>query len=66
MRRLTPIASFALLALLVGAVGPAPDTYPRQPGIDAIHYAFDITLSDETDEIIVESVGWAFAGGRVA
>jgi aminopeptidase N len=56
MRRLTPIASFALLALLVGAVGPAPDTYPRQPGIDAIHYVFDITLSDETDEIIVESV----------
>ncbi|HEV2690775.1 MAG TPA: M1 family metallopeptidase [Bryobacteraceae bacterium] len=27
------------------------DTYPRQPGIDAIHYVFRLTLSDETDEI---------------
>jgi aminopeptidase N len=32
------------------------DTYPRQPGIDAIHYTFGITLSDETDRISVESV----------
>ena len=28
------------------------DTYPRQPGVDAIHYAFRLTLSDTTDEIV--------------
>lgn len=27
------------------------DTYPRQPGIDIVHYAFHLTLSDETDVI---------------
>jgi aminopeptidase N len=27
------------------------DTYPRQPGVDAEHYAFQIALSDTTDEI---------------
>ena len=32
------------------------DTYPRQPGIDAIHYVFGITLSDDTDRIEAESV----------
>ncbi|HYL78277.1 MAG TPA: M1 family metallopeptidase [Bryobacteraceae bacterium] len=28
------------------------DTYPRQQGIDAIHYVFRLTLSDDTDEIV--------------
>ena len=33
-------------------VPPCPaDTYPRQPGVDVIHYAFRLTLRDETDEI---------------
>ncbi|MFN0119167.1 MAG: M1 family metallopeptidase [Blastocatellia bacterium] len=27
------------------------DTYPRQPGVDALHYVFRLTLSDDTDEI---------------
>lgn len=27
------------------------DTYPRQPGIDVLHYTFRVTLSDDTDEI---------------
>lgn len=31
------------------------DTYPRQPDIDALHYAFQLTLSDDTDEIIGEA-----------
>jgi aminopeptidase N len=31
------------------------DGYPRQPGIDAIHYAFRLTLRDETDEIAGEA-----------
>ncbi len=34
----------------------AADTYPRQPGIDALNYTFRITLSDETDEIIGEAI----------
>ena len=33
-------------------VPPCPgDTYPRQPGVDVLHYAFRLTLVDETDEI---------------
>ena len=31
------------------------DTYPRQPGIDALNYAFRLTLSDDTDEIVGEA-----------
>jgi aminopeptidase N len=30
---------------------PVPDTYPRQPGIDAEHYVFRVTLRDDTDRI---------------
>ncbi len=40
------------------AFAPQPslgDTYPRQPNVDVIHYAFRITLSDATDEIIGEA-----------
>ena len=43
--------------LAVGAaagLGPSPavaDTYPRQPGLDVVHYAFRLTLADDTDEI---------------
>jgi aminopeptidase N len=29
----------------------AADTYPRQPSIDAQHYLFRLSLSDDTDEI---------------
>ena len=29
----------------------AADTYPRQPGVDAIHYVFRLVLSDGRDEI---------------
>jgi aminopeptidase N len=35
---------------------PCPaDTYPRQPGIDVLHYTFRLTLRDETDEIAGEA-----------
>lgn len=39
--------------MALGPMGsPAPiDTYPRQPGIDAEHYVFRITLRDDTDRI---------------
>lgn len=46
-------ALWPAICLLVGlcAVPLAGDTYPRQTGIDAIHYLFRLTLSDDTDEI---------------
>ncbi len=31
------------------------DNYPRQPGIDAQHYVFRVTLSDDNDEIAGET-----------
>jgi aminopeptidase N len=31
------------------------DTYPRQPGVDALNYVFRLTLSDDTDEIVGEA-----------
>ena len=27
------------------------DTFPRQPGIDALHYVFRLTLGDDSNEI---------------
>lgn len=33
----------------------AADTYPRQSGIDALNYAFRLTLTDDTDEIVGEA-----------
>jgi len=38
----------------VAWLSPA-DTYPRQSGVDALDYAFQLTLSDETDEIVGEA-----------
>jgi aminopeptidase N len=31
------------------------DTYPRQPGLDAIHYVFRLTVGDASDEIVGET-----------
>ncbi len=51
------IATPAIFLMLMGVCAPgvSADTYPRQPGIDALNYTFRITLSDETDEIIGEA-----------
>ena len=40
-----------ILFLLVSRLAFA-DTYPRQLGVDAVHYTFRLTLSDATDEIV--------------
>lgn len=39
----------ALILLSTALLGA--DTYPRQPGVDAIHYVFQLTLGDASDEI---------------
>ena len=44
------VVSLGLCASLVCA-----DTYPRQPGIDAQHYIFRVTLNDYNDEIAGEA-----------
>ena len=41
----------ALTACLCLATHAWADTYPRQPGIDAVHYVFRLELSDSSDEI---------------
>ena len=45
------------VVLLVAVLGPkaVADTYPRQPGVDAVHYSFRLTLNDDNDEIIGEA-----------
>ena len=43
-----------LLLLLFPAILEA-DTYPRQTGVDVVHYQFRLTLSDATDEIVGET-----------
>jgi len=37
--------------LCVGVAARATDNYPKNPDIDVLHYRFDITLSDDSDEI---------------
>jgi aminopeptidase N len=50
------------LALMAGLATPAsppavpPDTYPRNPGIDAVNYAFRLELSDSSNAIRGELV----------
>lgn len=44
----------AVLALVIPMTAAA-DTYPRQNGVDAIHYTFRLTLSDASDEIVGET-----------
>ncbi len=45
--------AFVLAPISWSAIDSAPpvDTYPRQLGIDAIHYVFNVTLRDDTDSI---------------
>ena len=56
MRRqlLTRIA-LSLLLCASTAHGLVADTYPRQPGLDALHYVFRLTLTDLNNEIAGES-----------
>ena len=41
-----------VLSLLVANSSAMADTYPRQPGVDVENYRFELTLSDQSDEIV--------------
>ena len=58
----------AALLLTTAAVGSAwADTYPRQPGIDVLHYTFRLTLADNSDAIEGEAaVGFRVLEGGVS
>lgn len=60
----------ALVALLfaVGAMAHlAADTYPRQSGLSIVRYAFDVTLSDSTNEVAIqETVDLRFLASGVS
>jgi aminopeptidase N len=48
MKRLLTVLALCVPALLA-------DNYPRQAGVDVQHYAFHVTLTDDTDEIAGET-----------
>ena len=47
----------AIVVLLpfLASLSLAADTYPRQTGVDAVHYVFRLALNDATDEIAGEA-----------
>jgi aminopeptidase N len=49
-------SAVALTVLLGLSETGSADTYPRQNGVDAIHYRFGLTLSDADDRITGETV----------
>lgn len=54
MDRNRTLAWLAACVILAAAPGFADD-YPRQPGVDALHYTFRVILSDSSDAISCES-----------
>ena len=49
-------AVFVCVVLVVSSISwTAADTYPRQPAVDALHYRFAITLSEESARIAGEA-----------
>jgi aminopeptidase N len=53
--RLLARAVGLVAALLIAPDGVIADTYPRQQGVDALHYAFRLTLNDDNNEIAGEA-----------
>jgi hypothetical protein len=56
-RRANLITGLALVAVVLTTTAATSvfDTYRRQPGIDAIHYSFRVTLRDDSDTITGET-----------
>ena len=56
----------ALLMAMAGEPRLAADTYPRQPGVSIVRYAFDVTLTDASNDIaMTEVVELRFTSGGV-
>jgi hypothetical protein len=55
MRRRLLVRLLSLLLCAATAHSLAADTYPRQPGVDALHYVFRVGLTDLNNEIAGES-----------
>src|SRR5262245_57362846 len=55
---MTRVERFAVIAIAgcLAAASLSGDTYPRQPGVDALHYVFRVALSDASNEIEGEAV----------
>ena len=45
------LSVLVLLSLIAQPPLVQADTYPRQPGIDAVHYVFRLRLTDSSNEI---------------
>ena len=56
LSRSRSILSLLLIGITTVASHCSADTFPRQPGIDAIHYTFRLTLRDDIDEIEGETI----------
>lgn len=52
-RRLISLVA-AVAMMLVMSIPAAADKFPRQPGIKILHYGFDVTVSNASDEVIVK------------
>jgi aminopeptidase N len=50
-----PVTARLIIVLLLVPAVLSADTYPRQPGVDAIHYVFRLGLSDASNEITGET-----------
>ena len=48
-------SAIALILSSAFTLSLGADTYPRQAGVDALHYVFNLTLSDSSNEIVGES-----------
>ena len=62
MRATTTLLTFA--AVLHGAAAYA-DTYPRQPGVDTIHYVFRLAIDDGSNQIAGETTATFKLGAGV-
>jgi aminopeptidase N len=49
--RRAPLAALLAVAAGLGPSTAAADTYPRQDGVDVVHYAFRLTLADDTNQV---------------
>ena len=49
------VSTLVVASALLAAADSHADTYPRQPGIDIVHYVFRLTVDDSSDRITGEA-----------